>query len=177
ETAEDQAYDQDTDLQLLTALFEPLESKTAIDIGAEKGSFVRAFLKRGARSVIAIEPHPGNAAVLREQFACEAGVQTIEVAVGKRDQVATLHVAEDKTGRRPDAYHSLVEFDETSTIRRVDRVQVQVRTLDSLVAEGAVPPHVDVLKIDAERSDFDVVQGMGRLFASVVMLEYWDDLP
>jgi Methyltransferase FkbM domain len=54
---------------------------------------------------------------------------------------------------------------------------VQCRTLDSLVAEGLLPEHVGILKVDTERGDLAVLRGMGRLHSDVVILEYWDDLP
>jgi FkbM family methyltransferase len=170
-------YDQDTDIRLISALFMRLSSRVAIDVGAEKGSFVRAFLEHGAHKVIAVEPHPGNAAALRHAFDKQPAVEVLEVALGQRDEQTNLYIAEDKSGLRGDAYHSLVAFDETPTIKRVGAIPVQCRSLDSLVSEGTIPREIDALKIDAERSDLAILQGMGRLYAAVVMLEYWDDLP
>jgi FkbM family methyltransferase len=177
ETRPQADYDQDTDIRLIAALFERLDTRIAIDVGAEKGSFVRAFLERGANKVIAVEPHPGNAAALRELFAAQPAVQVLELALGARDETANLYIAEDKSGQGREAYHSLIAFDETPTIRRVGAIEVPCRTLDSLVCDGTIPAEIGALKIDAERSDFAIIQGMGRLFAGVVMLEYWDDLP
>ena len=34
-----------------------------------------------------------------------------------------------------------------------------------------------ILKVDTERSDFAVLQGMGQLTSAVVMIEFWEDLP
>jgi len=170
------AYDQDTDIRLLTAIMSRLQNRIVIDVGAERGSFTRALLQAGASHVFAIEPHPVNVAALFAEFGADESVAVLDVAVGKYDEPATLYLAEDKTGERPDAYHSLFAFDETPTLRRVGEIQVQCRTLDSLVRDGKLPAHVGVLKVDTERSDFAVVQGMGHLRPAVIMLEYWDDL-
>ncbi|MBV9893959.1 MAG: FkbM family methyltransferase, partial [Chloroflexi bacterium] len=169
-------YDQSTDVRLLMALLTRISNKVAVDVGAERGSFVHAFLDAGVETVYAVEPYPQNVELLRQQFGASPSVKILDVALGDQDGPTTLYVAEDKTGLRNDAYHSLVAFDETPTIRRIDELPVMCRSLESLAAEGVLPDRVGVLKIDAERSDFAIVRGMGRVTPAVIMLEYWDDL-
>mgnify|MGYP000923945936 CR=1 FL=1 len=170
-------YDQETEVRFLIDALRRLRNKHAIDVGAERGSFVGALLDAGADSVYAFEPFPANVAALRERFEGHQAVQIFDLALGARDETTLLHVVEDKTHHIGDAYHTLVAFDETPTLRIVDHLSIQCRTLDGLVAEGRLPARVGILKIDTERSDLDVLRGIGRLHADVVMLEFWDTLP
>src|SRR5262249_44929957 len=140
-------------------------------------SFVGALLEAGASAVYAFEPYPPSVEILRAAFGDTPAVHIFDVAVGASDGQVTLHVVEDKTGRAADAYHSLMTFEETPTLRPVGEIPVQCRRLDSLIAEGALPTRVGILKVDTERSDFAVLQGMGRLSSPVVMIEFWEDLP
>ena len=153
-------YHQDTEIRLLASLLSLLENRDVIDVGAERGSIVDALLTAGAATVYAFEPLPASVEALRQTFGENASVRIFGLALGAQDGTARLHVVEDKTGQVPDAYHSLVAFEETPTLRIVDEIEVQVRTLDSLVTAGVLPPRVGVLKVDTERGDLDVLRGM-----------------
>lgn len=169
-------YDQGTELRLLTKLLGNLDNKTVVDVGAERGSFVRALVAAGAQTVYAFEPFPKSVQQLQTSFAETPAVKIFDLAIGDRDERLPLYVVEDKSGRHVDAFHSLVAFDETPTLRIVETMSVECRTLASLVEDGTIPASVGILKVDAERSDFAVLRGMGPLRSAVVMIEYWDDL-
>lgn len=172
-------YEQDTDVRLLTALLGRVNSKVVIDAGAERGGFVQAFLDRGATTVFAIEPFPANVATLRGRFAAARDtVRILDLALGERDETATLHLIEDRGAHNATSYHSLAAASETALLHTVGKIEVSCRTVRSLVAEGLLPRHAGILKIDAEGHDFAILKGLGDEFsASVVMIEFWDDLP
>jgi FkbM family methyltransferase len=170
-------YEQDTDVRLLTALLDRLPSKVAIDVGAERGSFTQALLEHGAESVFAVEPYPPNIAALHERFDAEPRVKILEIAVGETGGSATLHLIEDRKGENASSYHSLARASESALLHTVGELTVAVRPLGSLVEDGTLPERVGILKIDAEGHDFAILRGMGGLFAGVVMVEFWDDLP
>jgi FkbM family methyltransferase len=170
-------YQQETDINLLVQLLALLENKAVIDVGAEKGSFIEALLDHGAEKIYAFEPFPANVNALRERFSNLPQVHIFDVALGARDEIATLHIAQDKTGGDANCYHSLIASADTPTIHWADQMQVKCRTLNSLVNEGSIPSEVSILKVDTEGNDFAVVQGMDGLHSSIVMIEYWNDLP
>jgi FkbM family methyltransferase len=170
-------YEQGTDVRLLTSLLAQTPCKIVIDAGAERGGFTQAFLDHGAEVVFAIEPYPPNAAMLRERFAAHPRVEILELALSDRDGSAALHVIADREGKNESSYHSLARAGDTALLHTVGEVTVSCRTLDSLVTEGALPPQVGILKIDAEGHDFTILRGLGRLTPSAVMIEFWDDLP
>ena len=169
-------YNQGAELRLLAKILGSLENKIVVDVGAEHGAFIRAFLDAGAEAVYAFEPFPKSVRALRAEFAESPAVRVFDLALGERDESAVLHVVEDKSGHHADAFHSLVPFPETQTLRIVEKLTVECRTLASLVNEGTVPAAIGILKVDTERSDFAVLRGMGQLTSAVTMIEFWDSL-
>jgi FkbM family methyltransferase len=170
-------HEQELDLDLLLRVYAWLAERTVIDVGAERGAFVDAFLAAGCPRLWAFEPYPPHAGTLRERFGDDSRVELLEVAVGARDEKADLHIAEDPAGREYPYYHSLASFADTAEVRWARRVTVACRSLGSLVEDGTLPSRVGVLKVDTEGHDLEVVRGMGRLSPEVVMVEYWDSLP
>jgi FkbM family methyltransferase len=169
-------YDQGTEIDLLIQMLKQIGNKVVVDVGAEKGTVVHALLRAGAEAVYAFEPFPPSVEALRTAFAATPSVHVFELALGADDGSDVLQIVQDKTGDHADAYHSLVPFDETPTLRIDSTLPVQRRSLGSLVAAGELPEHVGILKVDTERNDLAVLRGMGSLQSDVVMLEYWDDL-
>jgi FkbM family methyltransferase len=169
-------YDQETAVDLLTGTLKRLENKIAIDVGADNGTFLWVLLKAGAEAIYAFEPYPGNLPALRSSFADTPAVRIFDLAIGARDGDVPLYVVEAKTGRHAATFHTLDTFDETPTLRITGEIPVSCRTLDSLVADGTLPAHVGILKVHATRSDFTVLQSMGRLSSAAVMIEFWDGL-
>lgn len=171
------AYYQDTDYELALRTLARLDSRSVIDVGAETGTFVDACLARGASTVVAFEPYPPHAVRLREKFNGTPAVQIFEFAIGEKDQTTQLHIATDADGRAYDYYHSLVKFDDSVTIKWDSGIPVMCRSLGRLVTEGTLPAEVGLLKIDTEGADYAVLQGMGALRPSLILLEYWEGLP
>lgn len=170
-------YAQGLDLRILLDLHRQVPDKRVIDVGAEKGTFVEAFLRAGCPEVHALEPYPPHVGTLTTRFAGNAAVRILPAAAGASDGQAMLHIAQDRSGRDHDYYHSLVHFEGRGDIVWRRAIPIQCRSLGSLVEEGRLPPEVGILKIDTEGNDLAVLQGLGRLRAAVIMAEYWHDLP
>lgn len=169
--------DQGAELSLIAALVPRLSERSAIDVGSERGA-VAAFLREaGLDPIWLIEPFPDSAARLRERFGDDPGVHVLDVAAGKQDGTAELHLARDGSGASLDAFHTLHPESYGPDLAWGETVPVQVRSLDSLSAAGEVPGRVGVLKVDAEGSDADVLRGAAGITAEVVMVEFWGDLP
>lgn len=168
--------EQGLDRGLLLRLYDRLADRTVIDVGAERGAFVEAFLDACCARVYAVEPYPANIRRLRKRFAGDDRVRVLGVALGPGDETRELHIAEDRSGREYAYYHSLVAFPDTPEVRWGKQVPVTCRSLGSLVEDGTLPAEVGILKVATEGYDLEVVRGMGRLSAAVVMVEYWDSL-
>jgi FkbM family methyltransferase len=170
-------YGQQTEVQLLAALITRLPRRSVIDVGAERGGFVEAFLHAGATAIHAIEPEPDNAAALRTKFANEPRVAVLEYAIAKGDAQVELRKSVTPDGEPLPYGHTLLDRPDTRDIAWRESIPVFGRSLASLVESGEVPRRAGILKVDAEGSDFDVISALGDLRCDVVVLEHWLDLP
>src|SRR5437588_7831720 len=122
-------YNQDTDLGLLLELLDRSGNKIVIDVGAEKGAFIEAFVASGASDVFAFEPLPRHAAYLRERFHDDRRIRIYEMAIGAHDATLALHIAEDASGKELDYYHTLRTYSDLPTVRWSRTVPVRCRSL------------------------------------------------
>ena len=129
------------------------------DIGAHVGNRTRAFAALGCR-VVAVEPQPHVAALLRTLAGRIAAVTVVEAAIGETrgrarlavsDRTPTVSTTNDawRAARGGDAGFSKVEWN-----RMVD---VEMTTLDALVAEYGEPAFV---KLDMEGGESAALQGL-----------------
>jgi FkbM family methyltransferase len=113
----------------------------AFDIGAHLGDRVQAWVDLGAR-VVAVEPQPHLAAVLRRLYGRDPGVILFQGAVGAAAGTAELLI------NRRNPTLSTLSADWAATVaassrflgeRWDERVEVDVTTLDALIEAHGVP--------------------------------------
>jgi FkbM family methyltransferase len=125
-----------------------------IDVGAHVGYFSLPAARKVGESgrVIAIEPTPSSAAILRENVALNSFsvVTVIEAAASCRSGTGQL-----TTSRTSSMWNTL----ERETLPdATESVEVSVRTIDEIVA-GCGSPSVRLLKLDVEGHERDVLLG------------------
>ena len=139
------------DFRWLGRLGDPRRS--AVDIGANVGVY-SVFLRRYARKVHAIEPHPSLAALLRRSLPSD--VEVIDCALS--DRSGTAHLRVPLIGGRPQA--ALASIDPSNRVAAGDESQsvpVPTRRLDDL----DLGP-VGLMKIDVEGHEGAVLRGAHR---------------
>jgi FkbM family methyltransferase len=170
-------YGQETEVALLGALRAHLSSGSFVDIGAERGGLAEALLSYGYGPAHLIEPAPANVAVLRRIFGERDDVAILDVAVGAADGEATLYLASTPDGEPEPAFNSIGSPGDGDRYRWTADQKVACRSLDSLLRDHLIPNRVGLLKIDAEGSDMEVVQGIGAFRCDALMIEFWLDMP
>lgn len=130
----------------------------AFDVGACNGIYTHRMAQHAAR-VVAFEPNPRLADVLRRRFAAEmrSGKVRLETcALGDVEGEIDLHVPRDASGLASVQGERLARAGAAT-----DSVRVPLRRLDSFSAEGEVA----FVKIDVEGFEVEVVKGAEALIA------------
>ncbi len=123
-----------------------------VDVGAQIGTFAALVAGKAAR-VLAFEPVPANATLLRQNVAAFPHVEVVEAAVADREGRLTLHLSENNTGG-----HSAFRAAGLDGGRIVEVRCVPL--LAALEARGIAS--VDLLKLDCEGAEHVVLASLER---------------
>ena len=131
------------------------EGGLAVDVGAHVGTFTVPLARRvgAGGQVIAVEPTPRTAGVLRRTLALNALQERVilhECAAGAARGRVRLNLA------RVGSHNSLLPLDG----EQEGEAEVEMQALDDLVPAGRPSA---VIKIDAEGLELDILRGAGRV--------------
>jgi FkbM family methyltransferase len=123
----------------------------AFDVGANIGQFTAPLLKLGAR-VVAVEPDPNAAAILRIRFWARWRITIEQFAIS--DQAGTANFYQ----QHPGSQRNTLQANEILSVGGASQIlQVKLITLSKLIEKHGVP---FFLKIDVEGHEFAVLTGL-----------------
>jgi FkbM family methyltransferase len=152
------------EIDLLCSLVQP--GDCVLDIGANIGLYSLALSRAvgpGGR-VIAFEPDPDNAALLRRNLNVNGctNVTVIEDALGDESKDVKLYESEDNRGA--------LSTSDVLGVGEEHAIRVRMRRGDAVLAELGVKPRL--AKIDVEGAEPLVIAGLGAQLPQVLMFEF-----
>ena len=159
----------------LRDVFRVLDIRAVLDVGANLGQY-RDFLREqvGFRGdIVSFEPIPSLARSMAARAASDQRWRIVECALGASPGKAALNVMASSTFssfHEPDHSRSSM-FEQKNRV--VERIEVQVRTLDHFVRETmprAAPGRL-FLKLDTQGSDLAVLEGAKGAVADIAAIQ------
>ena len=144
----------------------------ALDIGANQGLYTKSFATI-ARKVLAFEPNPELAQLLRVKNENSANVTVVEAAASDRVGETTFYI-DTRPGLGAVA-SSLNVLSDLAAANMIRPIKVAVTTIDKQVRDTALRP--SLVKIDVEGHEPAVVRGMKETiscFRPALIFEFWE---
>lgn len=128
------------------------------DVGGHRGFMAGVMARNGARRVYCFEPNPLNGSKIQElaRLNPDLKIVTMPYAVGSQDGVARFALMPESSMGKLATSSFQVDAE------RVSEIEVDVRSLDSLVLRGEVDPPA-LVKLDVEGAELAALEGAAAL--------------
>lgn len=124
------------------------------DVGANRGNIAQEFALAGAR-VVCIEPQPKLAAHIRQRFADNPNITVVDKGLGAIRGCSSMSISSET-----DILSTFAEHWKAGRFKQMvwdQKIEVQITTLDDLVAEFGIPRYC---KIDVEGYEREVIKAL-----------------
>jgi len=164
-------YEQETEISVLACLIPYVKKKEFIDVGAEKGEVSGWFMRHNFSGKL-FEPLPKHHESIKLLI---EGTESefFPYAIDDHDHRGILHIATDDEGQPMDYFHSLQRLDHDGLVHHTQELEIECRSINSLIKDGTLSKSTGVFKTDTEGNDLRVLAGMGLLDADVLVCEFF----
>jgi FkbM family methyltransferase len=155
-------------------LLRKLRVELLLDIGANTGQFAQAMRQIGYAGVImSFEPIPEVFAQAKRRMAGDSKWIGFNVGIGEKEETRTIHCMQASifsSFNRPTSEMTRVFEDRN---RVLETREVQVRRLDSVLAETSYDKHLGktFLKSDTQGYEMQVFRGLGSMLPSIPAIQ------
>jgi FkbM family methyltransferase len=143
------------------------EKSNCVDVGAHKGEILDEFIAlAGSGNHFAFEPIPAMYKSLASKY--ERKAQIFPFALSDHDGITEFNLVLDDP-----AYSGLKQREYKTADTRVEKIEVEVRTLDGVLS--ARQCKIDLIKIDVEGGEFGVLKGATQILEKdkpVIIFEF-----
>jgi FkbM family methyltransferase len=150
----------------IVKLFRSKEGDIVVDVGAHIGKYtiIASKMVGSKGKVIAIEPHPVNYDILKQNMELNklSNVIALNYAVHSQETTVKLYESGQEEGF---TIYNTIMTDRTKTSRNQKYIEVKANTLDSLLFENGIK-EVNWIKIDVEGAEYEVVKGATNIPSS-----------
>lgn len=151
--------------KILKKVLQP--GSNCVDVGAHKGEILDEFIAlAGSGNHFAFEPIPAMYKSLASKYAGKA--QVFPFALSDHDGVTEFNLVLDDP-----AYSGLKQREYKTADTRVEKIEVEVRTLDGVLSDRQCK--IDLIKIDVEGGEFGVLKGATQILEKdkpVIIFEF-----
>ncbi len=149
----------------IVKLFCPKEGDIVVDVGAHIGkySIIASKMVGSKGKVIAIEAHPDNCNILKQNIALNklSNVIVLNCAAHSTETLVKLYEPGQEDGFT--IYNTIMT--DRSSLNTQRYIEVKANTLDSLFLEKGIK-QVNWIKIDVEGAEFEVLRGATTILSS-----------
>jgi FkbM family methyltransferase len=142
----------------IVKLFSPKEGDIVVDVGAHIGKYtiIASKMVGSKGKVIAIEAHPVNYDILKQNIALNKLSNVIALNYAVHSRKATVKLYEPGQEEGFTIYNTIMT--DRTRLNSQKYIEVKANTLDSLLLENGIK-EVNWIKIDVEGAEFEVLKG------------------
>jgi FkbM family methyltransferase len=156
------------DLIFFKTVFSNRKVKKIFDVGANNGIRSRSFVKL-AEYVVAFEPDPSMASIIRYRFSNTSKLKVEELAIGS--EVGEGEFRKKKYPGYSTLSEKSSEMSDADGIETIDVFKVKISTIEQMVKKHGLP---DYIKIDVEGFELNIFKSLN---ISVPLISFEANLP
>jgi FkbM family methyltransferase len=150
-------------IDLATAMEQhSLQIGDVIHCGAHHGEEVLDYRRHGATRIVLIEPQPKCVRKLRSLFRKDPDISIVSCAAGPHEAdgtTATMYVERKNKGQSSSLLKPLKHLTQYPKITFKRRIEVAVRSLDSIMKSIQNREHFNFLSLDVQGFELEVLKG------------------